>query len=261
MIINPFIVKPVYDADAQAFITAAGLTNLTQINAVNTLVIGLKSASLWTKINAIYPMVGGTATTHKFNLKNPADTDPAFRLFFSGGWVHTSNGAAPNGANTYARTYFTPTVSASTSQMAFGIYSRTQDSSGIRAWGSLNSVSQLYVSHAFSASNFVIGNATSSILYSNAIGTKFHMARRTSTTFQEAYRDGTSVGTNTTTITGLPAFEMYLGARNQNGTAGLFTTQQIAFAFLAGLGSFSDADAVSLTTLVNQFQTTLGRAV
>ena len=261
MIINPYAFGNVYDTDAQAFITAAAITNLTQRTAINNLVIGLKSASLWTKINAIYPIVGGNATSHKFNLKNPADTDAAFRLFYSGGWVHTNNGAAPNGANTYARTYFTPTVSASISQMAFGIYSRTQDSSSTRAWGSLNSLAQLYVSHAFSAANFVIGNATSSILYSNAIGTKFHMARRTSTTFQEAYRDGISVGTNTTTITGLPAFEMYLGARNQNGTAGLFTTQQIAFAFLAGLGSFSDADSVALTTLVNQFQTTLGRAV
>jgi hypothetical protein len=261
MIINPFILKPVYDADAQAFITAAGLTDFTSINAINTLVIGLKSASLWTKINAIYPMVGGTATSHKFNLKNTADTDPAFRLFFSGGWVHSSNGAAPNGANTYARTYFTPTVHASTSQIAMGVYSRTQDISGSRAWGALNSTLGLYTSHSFNGSNFIVGSLASQIVYSNTIGTKFHMARRTSTSFIEAYRDGASVGTNTATITALPAFEMYLGARNQNGTAGTYTTQQIAFAFLAGLGSFTNADAISLTTLVNNFQSTLGRAV
>ena len=31
-------------------------------------------------MKAIYPFVGGTATTHKFNLKDPADINAAFRL-------------------------------------------------------------------------------------------------------------------------------------------------------------------------------------
>ena len=85
------------DVDAQAFITATGITDATQITAVNNLVLGLKGNNIWTKMKAIYPMVGGTATTHKFNLKNPLDTDAAFRLVFSGGWTHSANGALPNG--------------------------------------------------------------------------------------------------------------------------------------------------------------------
>jgi hypothetical protein len=98
------------DADATAFITAAGITNLTQASAINTLVNDLKTYGLWTKMKALYPFVGGTATSHKFNLKDPRDLDAAFRLVFTGGWTHTSTGAKPNGTTGYANTYLNPYV-------------------------------------------------------------------------------------------------------------------------------------------------------
>jgi hypothetical protein len=93
------------DPDAQAFITAAGITNPTQQSAINTLVVGLKTDGIWTKMMAIYPFVGGTATSHKYNLKDPRDLDVAYRLTFGGGWDHSSNGIGGNGTNTYADTY------------------------------------------------------------------------------------------------------------------------------------------------------------
>ena len=68
----------IIDADATTFITAAGITNLIQASAINTLVNDLKTYGLWTKMKAIYPFVGGSATSHKFNLKDPRDLDAAF---------------------------------------------------------------------------------------------------------------------------------------------------------------------------------------
>ena len=50
------------DPDAQAFITAAGITNPTQQAAINTLVVDLKGYNVWTKMKALYPFVGGTAS-------------------------------------------------------------------------------------------------------------------------------------------------------------------------------------------------------
>ena len=75
---------PTTDPDAQAFITAAAITDPTQQAAINTLVVDLKGYSIWTKMKALYPFVGGTASAHKFNLKDPRDLDSAFRLVFSG---------------------------------------------------------------------------------------------------------------------------------------------------------------------------------
>ena len=80
------------DPDAQAFLNAAGITDATITTAIDTLVIQLKAIGVWNKMKAIYPFVGGTATTHKFNLKNPADTNAAFRLVFFGGVTHDNTG-------------------------------------------------------------------------------------------------------------------------------------------------------------------------
>ena len=93
------------DPDAQAFITAAGITDPTQQSAINTLVVDLKSDGLWTKMIAIYPLVGGTASSQKYNLKDPRDLDVAYRLTFGGGWDHSSFGIGGNGVNTYADTH------------------------------------------------------------------------------------------------------------------------------------------------------------
>ena len=98
------------DPDAQAFITAAGITDSTQQSAIDNLVIGLKANNLWTKMKAIYPFVGGTATTHKWNLKDPRDLDAAFRLAFTGAWIHSSNGIQGNSFNCYVETYLDPSV-------------------------------------------------------------------------------------------------------------------------------------------------------
>jgi hypothetical protein len=92
------------DASATTFITAAGLTDETQKSAINTLVKDLKRFNLWSKIKAFYPFVGGSATSHKFNLIDPRDTNDAYRLTFSGGWTHSSMGAQCNGTNTTANT-------------------------------------------------------------------------------------------------------------------------------------------------------------
>ena len=89
------------DPDAQAFITAAAITDATQITAVNQLVLDVKGYGLWNKLIALYPCVGGTDFIHKFNLKNPVDTDLGFRIEFNGGWTHSSTGILPNGVTAW----------------------------------------------------------------------------------------------------------------------------------------------------------------
>jgi hypothetical protein len=99
---------PTTDPDAQAFITAASITDPTQQAAINQLVIGLKADSLWTKMKAVYPFVGGTATTNKYNLVNPLDTNAAYRLTFTGGVTHSSTGVKGNAINGYFDTWIIP---------------------------------------------------------------------------------------------------------------------------------------------------------
>jgi hypothetical protein len=46
-----------FDPAAQAFISAAGITGVTQQTAINNLVKGLKADGLWSKMKAVYPFV------------------------------------------------------------------------------------------------------------------------------------------------------------------------------------------------------------
>jgi hypothetical protein len=116
---------PSYDTDAQAFFTAVegGGDTLTtaEKDATNQLVLDLKADSLWTDMDCLYPFVGGTATAHKWNLKNPVDTDAGFRITFAGDWTHTSNGIEGNGSNTGGNTHWNVSTEAGTG-MAMGVY-------------------------------------------------------------------------------------------------------------------------------------------
>lgn len=43
-----------YDADAQAYFTTASITDTTEKNAANTLIVAIKSASIWTLLTRLY---------------------------------------------------------------------------------------------------------------------------------------------------------------------------------------------------------------
>jgi len=247
------------DADALAFLSAAAITDATITSAICTLVTSMKNNGTWTKMNAIYPMVGGTATTHKFNLKNPLDTNAAFRLNFVGGWTHSANGALPNGTNSYADSFLTPSITLSLNSHSFGIYSRTNNVTGSRVYGVYQSSPGLFLQNNLSNGNFVSGGIGTLISYTANPSTSLLMASRTSNTLLTAYRAGVSLGTNTVLITGLSNLSFYFGARNINGIAELFSNHQIAFAFLgSGLNS---TEAAAMYTSVQAFQTTLSRQV
>jgi len=86
----------VVSADAALFLDAAGITDPTITAAINTFVLGLQADGIWKRMFALYPMVGGTASAHKFNLKDPRDLDAAYRLTFAGPFIHSALGVQPD---------------------------------------------------------------------------------------------------------------------------------------------------------------------
>jgi len=247
------------DADALAFLSAAAITDATITSAICTLVTTMKADGTWAKMSAIYPMVGGTATTHKFNLKNPLDTNAAFRLSFVGGWTHSSGGALPNGTNAYADSFLIPTTTLSLNSHSFGIYSRTNDITGVKLYGNYLVPSAVFLHHNITGANFNSGVLANAISYTANPTTGLIMASRTSNTLFTAYRAGVSLGTNTTAVVSIPNINFYFAARNASGTAQTFTNHQIAFAFLgSGLNS---TEAAALYNSVQAFNTTLSRQV
>ena len=250
----------VSDPDAIAFLNAAGITDGTQAAAINTLVIRMKADGVWTKMKAIYPFVGGTATSHKFNLKDPRDLNDAFRLVFNGGWAHTGTGAKPNGTTGYANTYLNPKNNLSVNS-GLGVYSRTNDTSKNQA--------DMGAMYYFPVQAFIIGNGTSLgifmgsnssdfISFADSDTRAFYQVYRTNSTTVKSLRNTTSYS-NTNLPYSAPNLNVYIGARNEMGIAQDFGLREVAFAYMQE--NFTDVDASNLYSAVQAYQTTLGRQV
>lgn len=245
--------KSSVDPDAQAFITAAGITDPTQQNAINTLVVSLKGYSIWTKFKAIYPIVGGVASSHAVNLKTPG----TYNLSFASGWTHSSTGMTPNGA-TWADTALNTSTELNVNSHSFGMYSRTNNTTGSQAIGSFDNTPR-FLQNNLSLGNFVSGLVSSIISYTANPSTSLLMLTRTSSTLSKAFRAGVLLGQETVAMGTLPTFNFYLGARNNAGTAALHSLHQCAFAFLGD--GLTDTEAGNFYTAIQAYQTTLSRQV
>jgi hypothetical protein len=248
------------DPDAQAFITAAAITNPTQQEAINQLVLDLKGYGVWTKMKAVYPFVGGTASTHKFNLKNPLDTNAAFRLVFNGGWTHSANGALPNGTNAFANSFLTPSAQLSLNSTHISYYSRTNSGTG-NCFGAANAGLTNRTLWQFSgATNYVsLYTAPADYFFYNLNSSSLLIANRTANNLSNAWQGGVKRATSTNASVALTTVPIYFGGNNANGTADSFSNAQCAFASIGD--GLTDTEATNFYTAVQTFQTTLGRSI
>jgi hypothetical protein len=249
-----------------AFLTATGITDATIISALNAMDNSLISAGLLPsgtgagKIKALYPIVGGTAATHKFNFVNPLDTDSAFRLVFFGGWTHSANGALPNGTNGYADTFFVPTTNFnSLNDKCFGAYIGTNTNNGLEM-GSLNGSyigDQLVtrISNICVSSNSNLNDALA-ITSTNSQG--FWISTRSNSLSGNYYKNGTSIITLAASASQYNQ-SIFIGARRFLSSAEIFSDKRIQLAFMGD--GLNGTEAVNFTNLVQTFQTTLSRNV
>lgn len=254
-----------YDADAQAFMTAAVITDTTQKTAVNTLVTDLKAAGIWTKIKAIYPMVGGTASSHKWNLKDPRDLDAAYRLVFNGGWTHSSTGALPDGTTAYADTKLIPLLNLNgLSHLSYYSRSNTVTAAMFGVQDDLtSSQTQMYIEANKSNDSYSLCNTSGSTITVSAASTLgMYIVSRQSSSLLKAYKNGSIAGSNSaTSILALSSKPIYLGAFNYwfNTQTIVYGNKQNAFASIGD--GLSDTEASNLYTAVQLFNTTLSRNV
>lgn len=254
--------SPPPDPSATAFLDATGITDPAIKSAVNTLVVDLKNFSLWDKMKSIYPIVGGTSSTHKFNLKDPIDTDGAYRLSFLGGWTHSANGALPNGTNGYADTFLTSNVMAQNSAH-ISIYNRTNSAGNFVDIGcttaSVAGNDNQLISRFTGNINYSAINATAVAGFSNTFSDGNNIITRTTSSEMNYFRNNVKTAITKTSLAP-NAVKITIGARNVNNTLREFySNRQIAFATIGD--GLTDTDASNLYTAVQKFQTTLGRQV
>lgn len=269
MIINPYVYSLAFDTDAQAFITATNITDNTQKSAINTLVTDLKTYGLWSKMRAIYPFVGGTATTHKWNLKDPRDDNSAFRILWNGGVTHSSNGVLFGGSTGYGDTNFinSQVYGGAITNHHISFYSRNNTSKpdmlGIQD-DSVGNASQVYIQDNGINQTYSILNIDSNTIKTTlSQETKgFYLVSRISSNSANGYKNGNSQGSNVNISTGLKSNIPYLiGVFNYRYISQIidYGNKECAFASIGdGLTSF---EVANFYTAVQSYQTTLGRQV
>jgi hypothetical protein len=252
-------------SDAEKFILAAGITDATQKTAITTLVDNLKSYGIWSKMKALYPMVGGTAASHKFNLKDPRDLNAAFRLTFSGGWTHSSTGALPNGTNAYADSFLNPSINILINQGSLGYYSRTNNvpATTMAEMGAITYTpfpNYFFQIHARLTNNAWLCNPNTADAIFSQITTNssgFYQGTRLNATNYRQIRNiitGDAVRNYAT-----PNLNVYIGARSLNGLANAYSNRECAFAYMGN--SLSTTEASNFYTAVQAYQTSLSRQV
>jgi hypothetical protein len=254
---------PSTDPDAQAFITATGISG-TDADAINQLVLDLKSYSLWDKMLVIYPFIGGTSTTNSYNLKDTS----TFQITWFGTVTHSTNGVQGDGVTGYGETGFVPSVVNATTPITTSFhgsaYSRTAATNSGAAYGVDSGVPQFQMLIKRTTGNFLSDNYTEAVRinvpYADTSQGLF-VSSRTSQTLVTDYRNTTSLATNTGAVntTALPTIEVFVLGANFFGSAVDYETRQIAWeSFGTGLDS---TDVSNLYTAVQAYQTALGRQV
>jgi hypothetical protein len=249
-----------YTTRTTAFATATGITDTTILGALNTFDLGLISNGIDTKMKALYPMVGGTSTTCKYNFMDAVDSNSAFRLQFNGGWTFASTGAKPNGSNAYADTFY--------SQLAQGddvnsghlsYYSRTNSNGAeieIGAAGlgySLLEIRTAGITYPYINQG---GGATTSFADADSFG--FYVANRTGASVLNAWKNGVKKVSGTNASTSVSSYNLYLGAYDISYST-YYSTKECAF---SSIGSgLTDGEASTLYTLTQAMQITLSRQV
>jgi len=247
------------DPDAQAFITAASITDTTQQSAINQLVVDLKGYSIWSKFSAIYPFVGGTATKHSYNLKNTAQ----YQITWSGGLTHSLTGVLPNGTNGYGSTgFFFDSTTALSSHIS--TYIRTNSTTLACEIGSGNSSGSdecFIVRNGSTYLNNQCSGQAQRINPSVADARGLILNSRRANNDWETYKNGSSLGTNTAnnTYTGGSSYSLALFRRNGVGTNDLYSAKETAFASI-GTG-LTDTEVANFYTAVQAFQTALNRNI
>lgn len=251
-----------FDADAAAYLTQLILSGGTGITptisaATNTLFTELKSNGLYSKIDVMYPFLGGTTNSHAINAVNLS----SFNLSFNGGWVHSSTGALGNGTDAWADTNYNTLSNGSSTDFSISMYNRTANGFDAEAYPFGN----------FDGSNICAlrGDSSDNVGYAGRLNADIRNTIATSTeqghmimcftadTKNGTYNGGSYFAQGISASGTLCNNNMYLNTLNLIGSTYQFATVEFCFFHMGQ--SMSSSEQATFATIINNFQTSLSR--
>jgi hypothetical protein len=222
--------------------------------ALDTFVNSLKAEGIFSKLKAVYPLIGGTADRHKWNLINPQDSDDAFRISFYGSGIHSKTGFKGDGSTAYGDTHLNQITHSELNNESYGFYLRSQTVSG-NAMG-LNDT-------------FILPELVSKVYARSQVGTygiystpdKTSGFTEVSRTLSSSFKIQRNSGIYTADINSNTILDMtfYIGCRNSNNNPQANSNGEYSYFFI-GEG-LTESEMTAHHNAVQQLQTDLGRAV
>jgi hypothetical protein len=253
-------VAPTFDSDAQAFFdrvtTAGGTLTTTEKQAVNQLVLDMKSAGIWSSMKAVYPMVGASAAACAQNLKSSSFTGT-----FTSGWTFASTGVTPNGTSAYMDTGLNQSTQLTQTSGEIGAYFRTNIAATQVDMGAYQGTSGYALITKLSDSFFYGRVASIDIdsTYQPPTTLGLFSVKANGTNSMKFVRNGVIVSTKSTTTSALVSINLAVGAGRTSGGLIFPSNKQTAFNYISD--SLTDTQNANFYTAVQAFQTTLSRQV
>lgn len=254
---------PAYEAETIALLSrfTTQPTPSTRADRINDLIVALKTAGVWSKLDALYVMAAHDAQAaqrnwiaDQYNLT--AVSSPTFTA---------DRGYTGNGTSSYLGTGFVPTTAGglyALNDAHVSVWSRTSTQTNTVEIGARDASgnNQVFL-QVRAATNRTVSRINQDVAFGDAAATDgsghFLLTRRGATE-SELYRNGVSSLDSASASDAMPGREILLGALNTAGVAGLFSPKQLAGASIGG--GISDAEALAFHAALNTYLTAVGAA-
>lgn len=240
-----------YDADARAlFARFTTPPTSARKKIINDLIVALKGAGVWSKLDILYVMAAHDAQAARQNwitdacnlseVNAPSFTiDEGYSTDVTGSKYLTTNYNPGDGGEHHYKL----------NDAHLGIWSKTSGSlanavdlgARVSSTNSRATIITRSAGNAFDAS--INQNAAFNAATINDGSGHFVGVRRGSGAV-ESYKNGTSIATGSNASTAIPNLEWLIGACNQAGTPTLFSTRQYSFAHAGAQLSGTEVDAI-----------------
>jgi hypothetical protein len=260
-----------YTPEAEAYFAAAGITDTTEKDAVNQLVLDMKGigstpsgTDLWTDAAAFYPISPTSLSAAAYNLRDTT----SFNMTWANSPTHGSTGVTFDGSTQYGDTGFNPSVEtlANGYDITLGVQIVNPSLTAVGLMSAVNTTSRRTGMLLISGNLYQdIHNTGGGRLTASTGGTyegrMIVSADRIANGGRANYLNGTSLGTKISESNGIPAdLSLFVGAQNNNNVAVNLTAIEMRF----GLIILKGLDATAVTDLddaIVRYSTALSRNV
>ena len=231
-----------FDANAAAYFTAAGITDTTEKDAVNQLVLDLKgegsttnNSNVWSSLDVIHPISPTSLAAATYNIKDPN----THNITWFNSPTHSVNGVNFSGSSVYGDTNYNPTLDGGLQDnhvMGLSMFDTLLTELCI-PMGSRSSTPNLYNSFVqYSGSIYYQLNApTPSADFTGTLGAANYSIVRSSATSMAFYKNGSLLHSKVSSSTGIVNLNYFYGGVNLNGSISNPRSFTLEFGYI-GLG-------------------------